>query len=221
MAKANKHTRKITVDAVEYRWKISQSASEYTNAYYHGIQTYINFIVFTGSGNNQTLFCKVVEFPYFMVTPRFVKDCIEDALTLGWQPNEKGKNFHYEYIKPLPIYQNSMGFNFQDALIESAFFDDNSFILQTKLKKSNYDGYPWVVLVFSKIQHLDSVKLLFKEVTKNQTIALLKFDENFDSYVNDYYVFIKLDNGKFITIHSHQFERLLYSDDTLQDCKYL
>ena len=99
----SKGSRKIIVDGKEYIWLI-RSKPTYTQDCQEGK---MSAAVELKANPGTTL---QIEFPYlrpdsafssapFSVTPKIIESCIKNALVNGWQPNEFGATYKYEYAK--------------------------------------------------------------------------------------------------------------------------
>jgi hypothetical protein len=95
MAMPKKDTRKITVDKIEYRWKVRWRHFKLTSSVelYENPQSVLSIN-----------FPFVKETPFFLnsdfvVKPKTIESCIKTALSQGWKPNEKGKTFQLNWKK--------------------------------------------------------------------------------------------------------------------------
>ncbi len=102
MALAKKGSRKITISGNVYRWKIRHKPT-YTQCVFSGKMT---AAVELSENPGAVL---LITFPWVSydswignpekpVTPKHIEQSIQAALSMGWNPNEKGKIFEYSHI---------------------------------------------------------------------------------------------------------------------------
>lgn len=98
-----KGSRKITVDSIEYRWRIRWKPSYGQAIGESGLTASVELY----EDSESTL---IIAFPWLRldawvgfsdqpVTPKLIEICIKSALSQGWKPNEKGKAFTLIYEK--------------------------------------------------------------------------------------------------------------------------
>lgn len=95
MAIPKKDSRKITIDGINYRWKVHWRDSKMSTA----VELYDNpqsVLQITFPWIPKKDFWDWYEIPA-IITPKIIANCIKSALSQGWKPTEKGKTFQFAH----------------------------------------------------------------------------------------------------------------------------
>lgn len=209
MAILKKGARKITVNNVQYLWKIRHKPT-YNQECFNG---YATASVSIPTGDGQLLY---ITFPfgiYQSITPKTIADCIQTALNEGWQPNEKGVfNYYHKMQEPAYLVNSSYWFrqDFKNAQILEVEIHKNRFYLKLKPVKPYSSQFDTGYVEFRRINNIKKTQRLFDDLmdaigceTEINFLRVndIRFDESIDSFTFDYHVCLDIEGVDPLTIH--------------------